>query len=340
MLNKLMMAALLGFALSAILGALLLPALRRFKAGQPIKEDGPVWHISKQGTPTMGGISFILAVLIVILVVAGNVILDGNLSALAIFLFSLVFGVIGFLDDYEKVKKKHNTGLSAAQKFLLQIAVAIVFLVLLRNNGLINPNLYVPFWGIEWKLNWLTYMAFAAIVMVGTVNAVNLTDGVDGLVTGVSLPVCAFFAAVAYHQYSLKDQMQALGVGIFATALFGSLLGFLIYNFNPAKVFMGDTGSLFLGGAICGMAFALNIPLILPLVGLIYVAEAMSDIIQVVYFKLTKGKRFFLMAPLHHHYEKKGWSEKKLFFVFSSITVICCIIAYYGVVDMYPVSLP
>jgi phospho-N-acetylmuramoyl-pentapeptide-transferase len=203
--------------------------------------------------------------------------------------------------------------------------------------GILTPNLYIPFVGIEWKLSWVSYMIFSALVMVGTVNAVNITDGVDGLATGVTLPVCAFFAAISAYSYLFWDRTEGAPVASFSAALFGALVGFLIYNFHPAKVFMVVTGSLFLGGAVCGMAFAMDIPLILALVGIIYVLEALSDIIQVVYFKMTHGKRIFRMAPLHHHFEMGGWSEEKLFFIFSGITLICCIAAYFGVIDRYPV---
>jgi len=339
MYTQLVFATLLGFLLSAILGRFLLPVLHRLKAGQSIKEDGPTWHISKQGTPTMGGLMFIAATGITVVLMNWKSIAGGDAAALYILIFALVFGVIGFMDDLAKVKKKENTGLTAGQKFLLQLAAAILFVVLLRNLGIVSSNLYIPFLNIELKLNWLGYMIFAALVMVGTVNAVNITDGVDGLATGVTLPVCAFFAAVAAYSYVFWNRRESLPVASFAAALFGALVAFLIFNFHPAKVFMGDTGSLFLGGAVCGMAFALDIPLILALVGIIYVAEALSDIIQVVYFKATHGKRIFRMAPLHHHFEMGGWSEEKLFFTFSGITVVCCILAYFGVIDRYPVFL-
>ncbi|MEG2001028.1 MAG: phospho-N-acetylmuramoyl-pentapeptide-transferase [Evtepia sp.] len=330
-------AALTAFMVSAIVGKFLLPILRRLKAGQSIKEDGPSWHMSKQGTPTMGGIMFIIATLITTLAFNWNALMNGEFAALFVLLFALVFGAIGFLDDYAKVKKKQNTGLSAAQKFLLQLAVAIVFVILLRNSGNLTPNLYVPFLGAEIKLSWTVYMIFAALVIVGTVNAVNITDGVDGLATGVTIPVCAFFAVIAAYSYHNWNKPQDGTLAIFSAALFGALLGFLIYNFHPAKIFMGDTGSLFLGGAVCGLAFALDMPLILLLVGIIYIAETLSDIIQVAYFKASHGKRIFRMAPLHHHFEMGGWSEKKLFFVFSGITLLFCVFAYFGIIDRYAI---
>jgi phospho-N-acetylmuramoyl-pentapeptide-transferase len=238
--------------------------------------------------------------------------------------------VIGFVDDFQKLRHHANEGLTAGQKFLLQLAAAIAFTVLLRNTGYLTPDLYVPFLGWEIHLPWAVYMVFAAFVMVGTVNAVNLTDGVDGLATGVTIPVALFYVAVSAW-YGRTD------VGVVSAALAGGLAAFLLYNFHPAKVFMGDTGSLFLGGMVCGLAFALNIPLVIPIVGLIYVAEVLSDIIQVAYFKATHGKRFFRMAPLHHHFEMGGWSENKLFCVFSGITLVLCCVAFLGVMNRYPV---
>ena len=205
----------------------------------------------------------------------------------------------------------------------------MVFTVWLRKIGYLTPNLYIPFFNVELALPWVVYMVFAAFVMVGTVNAVNLTDGVDGLATGVTIPVALFYLAVAAW-YGRND------VAVLAAALAGGLFAFLMYNFHPAKVFMGDTGSLFLGGMVCGLAFALNIPMVIPVIGLIYVTEVVSDIIQVVYFKKTGGKRFFRMAPLHHHLELGGWSEVKLFCVFSVGTMVLCILAFLGVMNRYP----
>ncbi len=318
------------FGVAAIVGQILVPVLRRLKAGQSIREDGPTWHMVKQGTPTMGGLMFIAAILIAILVTGWREISQGNFNHLYVFGFALIFGVIGFLDDFQKLRHHANEGLTAAQKFLLQLAAAIVFTVLLRSGGYLTPDLYIPFLGFELVgVPWPVYMVFAAFVMVGTVNAVNLTDGVDGLAAGVTIPVALFYMAAA-SWYGRGD------VAVVSAALAGGLAAFLIYNFHPAKVFMGDTGSLFLGGMVCGLAFALDIPLVLPVVGLIYVAEVLSDIIQVAYFKKTHGKRFFKMAPLHHHLEMCGWSETKLFCVFSGLTLILCCLAFLGVMDRYP----
>ena len=315
---------LVAFAASALIGRFLIPWLHALKAGQSIKEIGPVWHMAKQGTPTMGGIMFIAGIFIAILVTGWQDFSQGRFGALFVFLFALVFGVIGFLDDFMKVKYHKNEGLTAPQKFLLQLAAAIVFTVLLRYTGYLTPDLYIPFFNVNFQLPWAVYMVFAAFVIVATVNAVNLTDGVDGLATGVTLPVALFFLAVSL-MWKITD------LSIFAAALVGGLCAFLIYNFHPAKVFMGDTGSLFLGGTVCGLAFALDIPLIIVLVGIIYLLETLSDIIQVTYFKLTHGKRIFRMAPLHHHFEMGGWSEEKLFTVFTLVTLVCCVLAYFGV---------
>lgn len=312
------------FALSAVFGRILIPWLRALKAGQSIKENGPTWHMSKQGTPTMGGIMFIAAVLVTILIFGWLDFASGDYGAIFVFCFAMVFGVIGFIDDYMKVKYHKNEGLTAIQKFMLQLVAAVLFIVLLRGFHYLTPDLYVPFFNATLHLPWVVYMAFAAFVIVGTVNAVNITDGVDGLCTGVTMPIMVFYAitSVIWNRTEL---------GLISGAMLGGLAGFLLYNFHPAKVFMGDTGSLFLGGMVCGLAFALDMPLILVLVGIIYIAETASDIIQVGYFKMTHGKRIFRMAPLHHHFEMGGWSEYKLFTVFTAITAVACVLAYLGV---------
>ena len=310
-------------------GLILIPALRRMKAGQSIREDGPVWHMSKQGTPTMGGIMFIVGIAVALLTVGFKGFAEGVHEHLFVFLFALIYAAIGFLDDYEKLKKKQNLGLTAKQKFLLQLVVAVAFILLLRLKGILTPNLYIPFFNTYLKLPEIVYFIFAAFVIVGCVNAVNLTDGVDGLVSGVTLPVAVCYAAVAYI-------WGRTYLGVFAGALAGGLIGFLIFNFHPAKVFMGDTGSLFLGGAVCAMAFSMDMPLILIPLGIVYIAETLSDIIQVLYFKATHGKRFFKMAPLHHHFEMCGWSEYKLFVVFTAVSAVFAIISFIAVSGRYP----
>ena len=316
------------FVLTAIFGRILIPVLRGLHAGQSIKEIGPTWHMSKQGTPTMGGLMFIAAILLTVLIFGWRHLLSGDWGALYVFGFALVFGVIGFIDDYMKVAHHQNTGLTAGQKLLLQLAAAILMTVLLRYEGYLSPNLYLPFLHVSIPLPWPVYMAFAACVMVGTVNAVNITDGVDGLSSSVTLPVALFFTVVTF----LWGQTELTA---FSAALLGGLLGFLVYNRHPAQVFMGDTGSLFLGGAVCGLAFAADMPLILILVGVVYIAETLSDIIQVAYFKLTHGKRIFRMAPLHHHFELCGWKERKVVAVFSAVSAIFCLLAFVGVMGRY-----
>ena len=318
------MSFLVAFAAAAVSGLVVVPALRRMKAGQSIKENGPVWHMSKQGTPTMGGIIFIIGIAVSVFTVGMPEILKGNYTNIFVLVFALIFGAIGFFDDYQKLKKKNNTGLSAGQKFILQIAAAVAFVLLLRFTGHLTPNLYVPFVGATIKLNEVVYFVFSAFVIVGCVNAVNLTDGVDGLATGVSIPVALCYMAVA-AAWGYKAQ------GIFSAALAGGLAGFLIFNFHPAKVFMGDTGSLFLGGAVCAMAFAMDMPLILIPLGIVYIIETLSDVLQVAYFKATHGKRIFKMAPIHHHFEMCGWSEYKVFALFSGVSAVFAVISYLGV---------
>ena len=326
---EMILACVLSFVVTAIVGHFLVPFLRRLKAGQSIREDGPTWHMSKQGTPARGGLMFIAGAGVAPVALGWTFMLSGSFSHLYVYLFALVFGAIGYVDDYRKVRMHQNLGLTARQKFLLQLAAAVAFLCLMRYEGLLSPSLYIPFFNVYWELPWLVYLVFAAFVIVGAVNAVNLTDGIDGLAASVTVPVALFFTiAAAWWGYT--------ELGIFSGALMGGLLGFLIYNFHPAKVFMGDTGSLFLGGAVAAMAFAYDMPLILIPVGIIYIAETMSDILQVGYFKLTHGKRIFKMAPLHHHLELCGWSEVKLVSVFAGITVVCCALALWGISGRFP----
>lgn len=327
MLMEMIAACVLSFAVTAVLGRwIILPALRRLKAGQEIRDVGPKWHASKAGTPTMGGLMFIAGIAAAILIAGWRGMAAGNLTHFYLFLFASVFGVIGFLDDYEKVKRHQNLGLTAIQKFLLQLAAAILFLMLMRLEGHITPHLYVPFLNVDLSLSWPVYMVFSAFVIVGAVNAVNITDGLDGLSTSVSIPVALFFVSAAtWWGYTQ--------LGIFAAALLGGLLAFLLFNAHPAKVFMGDTGSLFLGGAVAGMAFAFDMPLILLLVGVIYIVETLSDIIQVGYFKLSHGKRIFKMAPIHHHFEMCGWSEIKIVTVFTAVSTLFCALALFGVMN-------
>ena len=313
-----------GFLLTLVIGRFLIPELRKLKAGQMIREDGPTWHAGKAGTPAMGGLMFILSTGVLMIALGWKQILAGAFSHLYVYLFALVFGIIGFVDDYTKIRRHQNEGLTARQKFLLQLAAAVAFLSLMRYEGMLTNQVYIPFVHVSFTMNWILYLIFAAFVIVGCVNAVNLTDGVDGLAGSVTLVVMLFFTVTS----ALWDLSP---LGLFPAALAGGLAAFLVYNLHPAKVFMGDTGSLFLGGAVAALAFAQDVPLVLIPVGIIYIAETLSVIIQVGYFKITHGKRFFKMAPLHHHMELSGWSENKLVLVFSGITLVCCVLAYLGI---------
>ena len=328
------LAAALGFALTLGLGKLVLEELRKLRAGQEIREDGPQWHAAKAGTPTMGGVMFILGGGIALLALGLPWMARGNFAFLYVYLFALAFGLIGFADDFRKVMRHQNEGLTARQKFVLQLAAAMVFLTLMRYTGYLTNRLYVPGLGLTLEINWIAYLCFAAFVIVGCVNAVILTDGVDGLAGSVTLVVAVFFAAAGVYVQSFAVH------ALLPAALAGSLAAFLVYNRHPAKVFMGDTGSLFLGGAVAALAFALDMPLILAPVGIVYIAETMSDIIQVGWFKYTKkktgtGRRIFKMAPLHHHLELSGWSEGKLCAVFSLVTAAGCVLAWLAVRARY-----
>lgn len=310
------------FVVTAAIGPSVIRYLRKMKFGQKILEIGPKWHMNKQNIPTMGGFMFIIGIAAAVL--AGNLLLGGlEIASVAVLGLAAAYGAVGLVDDYAKIKKKENAGLSPKQKLVLQILVAAVFILVLflQSDGL--PVLWIPFTDIALPLPWPLYIIFAAFVIVGADNAVNLTDGIDGLAAGVTLPVAIFFVFVGIVR-------QDAGVMIFAAALAGGLAAFLIYNFNPAKVFMGDTGSLFLGGAVAGLAFACEMPLILLLVGLIYIIETLSVILQVTYFKVSGGKRLFKMAPIHHHFEMCGWGEKKIVMIFSGITILLCLVAYFA----------
>ena len=277
----------------------------------------------------MGGIMFIAAILLCTVGFGWkSMVENGDYTHLYVLGLALCYGLVGFADDFVKVKLKRNLGLTASQKFLLQLVVAVIFLFVLKKSGDLSCDLYIPFWNLDLEIPTAVYMIFAAFVIVGCVNAVNLTDGVDGLSSSVTIPVMVFFAATAYI-YGRTT------LALLPATVAGGLAAFLCYNFHPAKVFMGDTGSLFLGGMVCGMAFALDMPLILILVGIIYICETLSVILQVTYFKLTHGKRIFKMTPIHHHFELCGWKEEKIVFVFTAITLVMCVLAYLGVMNRY-----
>lgn len=307
--------------LTALLGYLLLPVLRALKAGQSIREIGPTWHNSKAGTPMMGGLMFIFS-LIICLLLAIPVMKD--YSVFYVLALSVCFGLVGFCDDFCKAKYKRNLGLTSLQKLFLQLAVSAIYLYILQRQGILSGSIHIPFVDKSFELHPMLYIFFAMFVMVGCVNSVNLTDGIDGLCGSVTVPVMVFFVVAAISR-------EKWDLALMPAALVGGLVAYLFYNWHPAKVFMGDTGSLFLGGAVCGLAFALDMPLILILVGFIYIVETMSDILQVGYFKITHGKRIFKMAPIHHHFEKCGWSEVKIVLVFTAITIAMCVLAWFGI---------
>jgi len=322
--TQLIVAGVFACVLSAVFGRLLIPVLRALKAGQSIREIGPIWHNYKSGTPIMGGLMFIAASLVILLL---NVFKMEDYSAFFVLIMAMCFGAIGFLDDFTKLKYKRNLGLTSLQKAMLQMAVSALFLYAMYKTGSMDTSLYIPFWGVSFTLHPLVYIFFAMFVMVGCDNAVNLTDGVDGLSSSVTLPVMVFFTAAA----AARGKWD---LALLPASLVGGLIGYLFYNWHPAKVFMGDTGSLFLGGVVCGLAFALEMPLILILVGFVYICETLSVILQVGYFKLTHGKRIFKMAPIHHHFEMCGWKEEKIVLSFAAVSALMCILAWFGIAGM------
>ena len=319
--TRIIVTGLVAAVLAGGLGYLLLPVLRALKAGQSIREIGPTWHNNKAGTPMMGGLMFIFAAILCLL---ANIPLMEDYSVFYVLALSLCFGFVGFLDDFCKVKFKRNLGLTALQKAMLQMAVSAVYLYLLYRQGIMTCDLYIPFVNVTVYIHPILYIFFAMFVMVGCVNAVNLTDGVDGLCSSVTIPVMVFFAAAA-------AAMGRFDVALLPASLVGGLAAYLFYNWHPAKVFMGDTGSLFLGGVICALAFALDMPLVLVFAGFVYIVETLSDIIQVTYFKLTHGKRIFKMAPIHHHFEMCGWKEEKIVVVFTAVSALMCVVAWLSI---------
>lgn len=320
--------ALAVFLVTVILEKLIIPILQSHKVGQRILEIGPRWHKNKAGTPTMGGICFIMAILVIMVIVAIISAIKGKndeLISLALALGLAVFnGMIGFFDDYTKLIKKQNEGFTAKQKIALQSLAAILYLAAMSLTDNINTALHIPFTSVSLELGWFYYV-FAFVLIIGFVNSVNLTDGIDGLASSVTLVVGLFFGVVAL----IANDVVLMLIG---AALVGATAGFLVYNFYPARVFMGDTGSLFLGGLVVGATFVLDEPMIIFLVGIIYLIEAASDIIQVGVFKLSGRKiRVFKMAPIHHHFEKCGWSEIKIVIVFSLVTLLFCVAAFFGI---------
>lgn len=303
-----------GFLISYIVAPFIIPMLRKLKFGQSILEIGPNWHKGKSGTPTMGGIIFIIAAIL------GSCFFIRDLKGVFVIVFSLLSGLIGFLDDYIKVVKKRNLGLSPMAKIILMLLISTLFCVLGIEFGIIKTTLHIPFTGIYIELGY--YISLLLVFMlIGFINSVNLTDGIDGLAASVTTVVSIFFIL-------LSMTFLESGLTYFSSALCGGLCGFLMYNLNPAKVFMGDTGSLFLGGAVSALAILNDEPLIIAIVGVIYLFEAISVMLQVGYFKISGGKRIFKMAPFHHHLEMCGYSENKIVLLFSGITLIAALISY------------
>ena len=310
--------AIIGFLIVVILGPIFIPMLTKFKFGQTVRDDGPQTHLQKNGTPTMGGVIMIIAILITGLTRAK---IDKDLLVGLICITG--FGLVGFLDDFIKIKMKRSLGLKAYQKIILQFALALFVSYYQYSASPSAPQLMVPFTDIVINLGPL-YVPIMMFVIIGTVNAVNLTDGLDGLASGVTLIVSIFFMMLAIS-------VGNSDVGILAAATGGACLGFLGFNSYPAKVFMGDTGSMALGGAVVAFAVLTNSVLLIPIVGGIYFAEAISVIIQVASFKLT-GKRVFKMAPIHHHFEQCGWPETRVVFVFWITTVV---LAWIGIIAVF-----
>ena len=310
---KIVMAIVISFIVASVLGPIITPLLHKLKFGQNIRQEGPKSHLKKAGTPTIGGLIFIFATIITMFVMVGNPTDEAMIA-----LYSFVgFGFVGFLDDLLKIIKKKNEGLTSGQKMILLLIVS-GFLTWYAYKY-IGTSINIPFLNGQINLG-LFYIPFAMFYFAGVTNAVNLTDGLDGLATSVTVLVTTFLGIISYN-------LGHISLAIFCVALAGALLAFLRFNAFPARVFMGDTGSLALGGAVAMVALILKMPLILVLIGIIYVIETLSVILQVASFKLT-GKRIFKMAPIHHHFEQLGWSETKIVSVFSIITVVFCFIAF------------
>lgn len=319
------LSAVLIFLLTVLISKRVIPILRSHKVGQKILDIGPRWHKSKEGTPTMGGICFILSIL---LVMAGFFVWYGikgeanKLIPLALTLgLATANGLVGFIDDYTKLVKKQNEGLLAYQKFTLQLVMAAIYVFVMRRTGHIDTTLYIPFFEIEWEMG-VIYYALALFIITGMVNSVNLTDGIDGLASSITLVVGIFLSFVSFAYLNLS-------LSLVSACLLGAALGFLVYNFYPARVFMGDTGSLFFGGMVVGAAFLMNNPLLVLVFGFVFVLETVSVILQVLVFKTTH-KRLFKMSPIHHHFERCGWSEVKIVCVFSLLTAVFCAVAWFG----------
>ena len=314
--------AAIAFAVSMLVTARMIPFLKRKQFGQFIREEGPEAHLSKQGTPTMGGVAIAAGITVAMIV---SMFLPGSntVSKIAILLSMFAFGAIGFIDDYNKIAKKQNEGLTPKQKIVLQVVFGLALAVFMMSRE--GTAVLIPFIGKTVEMGWL-YIPFVVFIEVAMANAVNLTDGLDGLASSTSAIVAATFAIIGMTLRGGSEPMAVAG-----QAVVGALIGFLIFNHYPAKIFMGDTGSMALGGVLSAMAIVGHMEWLLPIAGLIYVIEALSVIIQVGYFKKTGGKRVFRMAPIHHHFELGGWHETKVVRVFCLFTLVCCVIAFLSV---------
>ena len=320
------LAIVIAAVITGLLGYFMVPFLHKIKFGQTIREVGPSWHKNKQGTPTMGGIMFIIGSSVAAVICIAFLWLNGGAETQLMFvkvvagaLMAVGFGIVGFLDDYISIKKHRNLGLTEIQKLILQFIIVGAYLLSVALAGGTTETV-IPFLGSV-DLGFFYYI-LAAVFIVGMVNAVNFTDGIDGLNTSVTLVVALVFSVIAML-------LNRVGLSLYAAAIVGAMIGFLFWNANPAKVFMGDTGSLFLGGAVCALAFGVDMPILLILIGIIYIVEILSVVLQVTYFKISHGKRIFKMAPIHHHFEMCGWGEKKIVLVFTGITVVLCLLAYH-----------
>lgn len=310
------MPVMISFVISVLMGPIIIPFLKRLKVGQTVREDGPQTHLKKNGTPTMGGILILLSIVVTSLLYVRE-----YPKLIPILFLSLGFGLVGFLDDYIKVVLKRSMGLSPVQKMALQFVVAGIYAVYLSGAGEFGFFMKIPFTELLIDFGFLN-IPILFFIVIATVNGTNFTDGLDGLASSVTVIVATFFTVVAMGMKS--------GIEPITCAVVGALLGFLLFNVHPASVFMGDTGSLALGGFVVASAYALKLPLFIPIVGCVYLLEVVSVILQVVWFKVTGGRRLFRMAPLHHHFELGGWSEAKVVAVFSVLTAVCCLIAYRG----------
>ena len=316
--------ALAVFGLTVLAERILIPILQSKKAGQRILEIGPRWHKSKEGTPTMGGLGFILPSLIVLTVFFLVQAAKGRASAyipLSLTIgFAVMNGAIGFVDDYCKLIKKQNEGLTWKQKLFLQLVVSAAYVCVMAYTGNLETAVRIPFTAIRLEFGYATY-PIAVLILAGVVNGANFTDGIDGLASSVTFVIGGFFAVLAFYRFDLQ-------LSVVSALLLGSTLGFLVYNFHPARVFMGDTGSLFLGGLVIAGAFQTGDIGIGLLISGVYIIEMLSSLLQRVYFKLTHGKRLFKMAPIHHHFEKCGWGENKIVLIFSLVELGFCLLAF------------